>query len=163
MAAPDHTRRETGLGWRKPEGISYSSGQVCGSQRVQDTLGAVAFPQLLSGVVAHYRTKASLPLDFLTLSVREALMFFPRCLTLKLDRKYLCQDATLLNRGFSLLSSPGVMALCKGGEIIEFRVSSPLGLNPNPVFDLSKTLHCSGPQFLHLPCRDDSGVCFTGC
>ena len=62
MAAPDHTRRETGLGWRKPEGVSYSSGQVCGSQHVQDTHGPVGFPQFLPRMVAHYRTKASLPL-----------------------------------------------------------------------------------------------------
>ena len=32
------------------------------------------------------------------------------------------------------------MALCKEGKIIEFRVSSLLGLNPNPTFDLSKIL-----------------------
>ena len=32
------------------------------------------------------------------------------------------------------------MALCKERKIIEFRVSSLLGLNPNPTSDLSKIL-----------------------
>lgn len=89
MAAPDHTRRETGLGWRKPEGVSYSSGSLWVPSMCRTHVAPCHFPSYCQGWFHITEPKASLLLYFLILGVREAVIFSPKCLTLKLDRKYL--------------------------------------------------------------------------